>query len=228
MFLTRFAVSLCPDVRALCIAGALVLAAVAIAVLPAVPGVAQEKPAEVPPAAAQPAPAKPATPAPATPAAAPPAKPAEAKPAATPAATPAPTPEAKSAEAKPAEAKPAPAEPAKETPPATVTPAPAAQPPAKPEPPKEPKLRFNFRFQKWLDVLEWFADQADLSLVLDAPPPGTFNYSDTKEYTPTEAIDLLNGILLTKGLHADPARADADACQPRGGPAGEYGPEGLG
>ncbi|MBN2476468.1 MAG: hypothetical protein JXB62_17775 [Pirellulales bacterium] len=63
----------------------------------------------------------------------------------------------------------------------------------------EPKLRFSFRFQRWVDVLEWFAEQADLSLVLDAPPPGTFNYTDAKEYTPTEAIDLLNGVLLTKG-----------------------------
>jgi len=61
------------------------------------------------------------------------------------------------------------------------------------------KLRFNFRFAPWADVLSWFAEQAGLSLVLDAPPPGTFNYADTKEYTPAEAIDLLNGVLLTKG-----------------------------
>jgi type II secretory pathway component GspD/PulD (secretin) len=63
----------------------------------------------------------------------------------------------------------------------------------------EPRLRFNFRFQRWSDVLEWLAKQSDLSLVLDAPPPGTFNYSDTKEYTPVEAQDLLNGVLSTKG-----------------------------
>lgn len=63
----------------------------------------------------------------------------------------------------------------------------------------EPKLRFNFRFQRWSDVLEWFAEQADLSLVLDAPPPGTFNYSDDRQYSVAEAIDLLNGVLLTKG-----------------------------
>lgn len=61
------------------------------------------------------------------------------------------------------------------------------------------KLQFNFRFAPWADVLSWFAEQAGLSLVLDAPPPGTFNYSDTKDYTPAEAIDLLNGVLLTKG-----------------------------
>ena len=63
----------------------------------------------------------------------------------------------------------------------------------------EKKLRFNFRFQPWVDVLNWFAQQADLSLVLDAPPPGTFNYTDSHAYTVPEAIDLLNGVLLTKG-----------------------------
>ena len=64
----------------------------------------------------------------------------------------------------------------------------------------EPKLKFNFRYARWIDVLQWFAEQADMSLVLDAPPPGTFNYADTREYTPAEAIDLLNGVLLTKGF----------------------------
>lgn len=59
-------------------------------------------------------------------------------------------------------------------------------------------MRFQFRFQPWTDVLQWFARQADLSLVLDAPPPGTFNYSDTRDYTPSEAIDLLNEVLQTK------------------------------
>ncbi|MEI8371481.1 MAG: secretin N-terminal domain-containing protein [Planctomycetota bacterium] len=87
---------------------------------------------------------------------------------------------------------------------ATIAPSPEA-PPSKSE--KRPvamgkkaeKLRFQFRFQPWKDVLDWFAQQADLSLVMDAPPSGTFNYSDTREYTPAEAIDLLNGVLLTKG-----------------------------
>ena len=65
--------------------------------------------------------------------------------------------------------------------------------------PPEPLLRFNFRYQKWIDVLEWLAKQAELSLVLDHPPEGTFNYVDTREFTPSEAIDLLNSVLLTKG-----------------------------
>lgn len=79
-------------------------------------------------------------------------------------------------------------------------PAEQAMPPAADAPKAEPRLRFNFRFQKWVDVLEWFAEQADLSLVLDAPPPGTFNYSDRREYSVVESIDLLNGVLLSKGF----------------------------
>ena len=63
----------------------------------------------------------------------------------------------------------------------------------------EKRLRFTFRYQRWSDVLEWFAEQADLSLVLDAPPPGTFNYSDNRDYSASEALDLLNSVLLTKG-----------------------------
>lgn len=61
------------------------------------------------------------------------------------------------------------------------------------------RLVFSFRHQPWAEVLDWFAKQADLSLVMDSAPPGTFNYQDTRSYTPAEAIDLLNGVLLTKG-----------------------------
>lgn len=61
------------------------------------------------------------------------------------------------------------------------------------------KLRFNFHFQPWPDALRWFAEQAGYSLILDAAPPGTLNYRDGREYSPAEAMDLLNSILLTKG-----------------------------
>ena len=61
-------------------------------------------------------------------------------------------------------------------------------------------LRFNFRNQKWAEVLDWISKEADLSLVMETPPPGTFNYSDSRDYTTTESIDLLNGWLLTKGF----------------------------
>ncbi len=63
------------------------------------------------------------------------------------------------------------------------------------------KVVFSFRHQPWKDVLEWFAQQADLSLVLvDDPPVGTFNYQDDKRYTPAEAIDIINSVLLTKNF----------------------------
>ena len=62
------------------------------------------------------------------------------------------------------------------------------------------KLVFNFRYQPWQDVLDWFAEQADLSLVLESPPSGTFNYRDSRAYTPAEALDVLNSVLLTKGF----------------------------
>jgi type II secretory pathway component GspD/PulD (secretin) len=61
------------------------------------------------------------------------------------------------------------------------------------------KLRFNFRYAPWKDVLDWFATQAELSLLVDAPPSGTFNYTDPRSYELSEAIDLLNSVLLTKG-----------------------------
>ena len=62
------------------------------------------------------------------------------------------------------------------------------------------KLHFNFRQQKWPEVLDWFAGQADLALVMDTAPPGVFTYSDTQGYTPAQAIDLLNSVLLSKGF----------------------------
>lgn len=63
----------------------------------------------------------------------------------------------------------------------------------------EPRLTFQFQYQKWTDVLQWFAEQSNLSLVMDAPPEGSFNFTDTRQYTPSEAIDLLNSVLLSKG-----------------------------
>ena len=65
--------------------------------------------------------------------------------------------------------------------------------------PTTPKVRFQFRNQPWKDVLEWFVREVDLSLV-DGSLPGTFNYSDNREYTPAEAFDVLNEVLLTKGF----------------------------
>ncbi|MDR0336381.1 MAG: hypothetical protein LBI18_04755, partial [Planctomycetaceae bacterium] len=63
----------------------------------------------------------------------------------------------------------------------------------------ERTIRFHFKLQGWADVLQWFAEQVGLQLVMDAPPPGSFNYADQRDYTPSEAIDLLNSVLQTKG-----------------------------
>lgn len=86
---------------------------------------------------------------------------------------------------------------AENAPPASLPAAAPAETPAANE--KNGGLKFNFRYQPWEDVLNWFAKQAGFSLVMNAPPAGTFNYSDDHSYTPAEAIDLLNGVLLTKG-----------------------------
>jgi len=69
-----------------------------------------------------------------------------------------------------------------------------------------PRIKFNFRFQKWSEVLPWVALEAGLSLSMEEAPEGTFNYSDRREYAPEEAIDLLNGWLMIKGftlIHRD-------------------------
>lgn len=60
-------------------------------------------------------------------------------------------------------------------------------------------LRFNFNEQPWSEVLRWFAAQADASLVMDDVPTGTFTYADQRTYSPPEAIDLINSVLLTRG-----------------------------
>ncbi|MEZ6106216.1 MAG: hypothetical protein R3B96_08915 [Pirellulaceae bacterium] len=61
-------------------------------------------------------------------------------------------------------------------------------------------LKFNFREQNWPSVLEWFAEQSDSSLIMDAVPDGDFTYVDDRGYSPAEAIDLINSVLLTKGF----------------------------
>ena len=62
------------------------------------------------------------------------------------------------------------------------------------------KLMFQFREMKWEDVLNWFADQQELTLVMDRTPGGTFTYSDTRSYSANEGIDLLNSVLMTRGF----------------------------
>lgn len=61
-------------------------------------------------------------------------------------------------------------------------------------------LTFNFHKQSWTKVLQWFAEQSDLPLIMNQTPEGEFSYTDSKEFTPAQAIDLLNRVLLVKGF----------------------------
>ena len=61
-------------------------------------------------------------------------------------------------------------------------------------------LRFNFSAATWPDVLEWFAEQADLSLQLDQIPIGTFSFTDpTRSYGISEGLDVINLALMKRG-----------------------------
>ncbi len=72
--------------------------------------------------------------------------------------------------------------------------------PAEKGPNGEILLQFNFNYAPWQNVLEWFATQAELSFTADEWPQGTFNYTtDKRKYTPEQALDLINSVLLTKG-----------------------------
>lgn len=73
------------------------------------------------------------------------------------------------------------------------------EPEENPIPVEDRVVQFSFKYAPWKEVLEWFAEQADLSLVMNDPPQGTFNYSDRNKYKVPKAIDLLNGILQIKG-----------------------------
>lgn len=96
----------------------------------------------------------------------------------------------------------------------TTTPTKLSEPPAKGSasetraprsviaaPTSEPakKIQFAFREAPWDQVLEWLADLSGKSLLLEAKPPGSFSYFDTKAYTLPQAIDVLNSVLLDKG-----------------------------
>ncbi len=104
----------------------------------------------------------------------------------------------------PAAVAPAPPAASNQLPPAAQTPSTLTTPPAAatigPLVSSRPKpIKFQFRDQPWKDVLDWFARQADLSLYMKTKPAGSFSYTDTREYTPTEALDLLNSVLATEG-----------------------------
>jgi beta-lactamase regulating signal transducer with metallopeptidase domain len=73
------------------------------------------------------------------------------------------------------------------------------EPRGTPEEAKSPKLRFNLVLVPWEDVLKWFAEATDLSLVAEATPSGTFSHREQREYSRSEALELLNSALVDKG-----------------------------
>ncbi|HAN96082.1 MAG TPA: hypothetical protein DCQ98_00985 [Planctomycetaceae bacterium] len=65
----------------------------------------------------------------------------------------------------------------------------------------EPKIAFSFGKMDWDELIGWFAEQAQLSLQLETTlPEGSFNYQDEREYSVAEGIDLLNNVLMLKGV----------------------------
>lgn len=63
----------------------------------------------------------------------------------------------------------------------------------------EKRITLRFSKENWDQILKWYAAEIGLQLIMDAPPPGTLNYSDRNEYTPQEALDILNSALQLKG-----------------------------
>lgn len=59
---------------------------------------------------------------------------------------------------------------------------------------------FNFRYAPWDRVLQMFADGAGLTLDMQRVPPGTLSHLDHREYTATQALDIMNGYLIRKGF----------------------------
>ncbi len=62
------------------------------------------------------------------------------------------------------------------------------------------EFTFNFRYAPWDQVLQMFADGADLTLDLNQVPPGTFSHIDDNTYNAKQALDVMNGYLLRKGF----------------------------
>ncbi|MCL2117426.1 MAG: hypothetical protein FWH27_03255 [Planctomycetaceae bacterium] len=63
----------------------------------------------------------------------------------------------------------------------------------------EKTLIIIFDKAAWAEVLTWFADRLGLQLIMETPPPGTFTFSDRTEYSPAEALDMLNSVLQARG-----------------------------
>ncbi len=72
--------------------------------------------------------------------------------------------------------------------------------PATDAPALEKKIVFSFSKTPWDVALTRFAELAELQLILQFKPPGTFDYTSTKAYTIPEALDILNEVLIAQGF----------------------------
>lgn len=70
--------------------------------------------------------------------------------------------------------------------------------PKKRNPKEKQNISFTFKNAPWKIVIEQFAKKAGLRLDAPEVPAGTFGYEDNSVYTPTRALDLINGYLLAK------------------------------
>ncbi len=67
-------------------------------------------------------------------------------------------------------------------------------------PQESDKIRFSYADAEWMEVIETFASETGFSLrPIAQPPSGTFRYTDNSEYTPMEALDLINKHLSLEG-----------------------------
>jgi len=64
------------------------------------------------------------------------------------------------------------------------------------------ELRIDFQGAPWRTVIEWFANEAGLSLELESAPPGSFSYRDEtgKTYSIDETFSLLNSYLIRRNF----------------------------
>ena len=82
--------------------------------------------------------------------------------------------------------------------PETADPETAVQEPRPPANPDDQRIQFKqFYKVEWRPIIEYYADQAGLSLrFVDLPPTGTFDYQSDRSMTLNEGLDFLNQMLI--------------------------------
>ncbi len=68
------------------------------------------------------------------------------------------------------------------------------------KPDKDGKIRFNFKGQQWVDVLNWLADISEMQLDWQEVPGKTVDLTTRQSYTINEARDTINRLLLDRGF----------------------------